>query len=211
MSGSIFLETSEISIGETDGSVLIPIVRTGDLSQATTITFGITDDTATSGVDYSYTGATSILMPAHVDRVTVSVDILDDGASEQTETFVLSAINATSGTLLFPRTTRINILDDENPVTDPPEPPLVSDYVVNEDIVVPDLTEPLAFEFAPQDPSLMYIAEKGGVIKVYDTDTSTFLAPFIDISSKVNSITDRGLLDIELHPDFPNTPYLYAF
>ncbi len=34
-------------------------------------------------------------------------------------------------------------------------------------------------------------------------------SPFIDISGQVNNHDDRGLLDIALHPDFPNTPYLY--
>ena len=212
MSGSIFLETSEISVGETDGNILIPIVRTGDLSQATTITFGITDGTATSGADYSYTGPTSVIMPAQEDRITVSVDILDDGDSEPTETFVLSVIGVSSGTLLFPRTSRVDILDDENPVTDPPDPPLVSDYPVTEEIVVPNLVQPLAFEFydPPGSSSLMYIAEKGGIIKVYDLDTGA-TTEFLDISDKVNNVQDRGLMDIALHPNFPTEPWIYAF
>ncbi|WP_141562702.1 PQQ-dependent sugar dehydrogenase, partial [Mycobacterium neglectum] len=77
----------------------------------------------------------------------------------------------------------------------------------------------MAFEFAPHDPSLIYVAEKGGVIKVFNVDTGVQQAIFIDISSKVNDIQDRGLLDIVLHPNFgqpvqpgqPEHNFIYAF
>ena len=77
----------------------------------------------------------------------------------------------------------------------------------------------MAFEFAPQDPSLIYVAEKGGVIKVFNVNTGAQQSTFIDISSKVNNTQDRGLLDIALHPDFgkpvqpgqPEHNYVYAF
>ena len=80
------------------------------------------------------------------------------------------------------------------------------------------MNQPIAFEFAPNDPSKIYIAEKGGVIKVFDTSTGA-QSTFIDISSNVNNIQDRGLMDIALHPDFgtpvepgqPEHNYVYAF
>ena len=130
------------------------------------------------------------------------MQIVNDELSEPTETFVVSIINVDSAsTILYPRTARIEILDDENPVSDPASPPLTSNYVVTEQVVVSGLNQPIAFEFAPNDPSKIYIAEKGGVIKVFDTDTGQ-QSTFIDISSKVNDIQDRGLMDIALHPDF---------
>ena len=162
MTGTIFLETSELSIGEANGTVFVPIVRTGDLSGAATIEYGITPNTATDGADY-IGGSGTVTMAAGQDRVVVPVQIINDDESEPTETFTFSIINVDSGsTLLFPRTARVDILDDENPVVDPPEPPLSSSYVVTQQPVITGLTEPMAFEFAPQDPSLVYIAEKGG-------------------------------------------------
>ena len=210
MTGSIFLEDSQLSIGETDGTVLVPIVRSGDLSGAVVIEYGTTQDTATDGLDYLGDTGT-VLMASGADRVTVSLQILDDSESEATESFGFSLINVDSGSLLFPRTARIDILDDENPVTEPPTPPLTSDFAVTQQNVIDGLSQPIAFEFAPQNPALMFIAEKGGVIKVYDLGAESFLPDFVDISSEVNNHQDRGLLDIEFHPDFPNTPYLYAF
>ena len=209
---SIYFETSLLSVGEADGTVLVPIVRTGDLTLPSTIEYGITADTATAGVDY-VGGTGTITMAAGQDRAVIPVQILNDNLSEPTETFAVSIINVDSNsTILFPRTARINILDDENPAVDPISPPLTSNYTVTQQVVASGLNQPLAFEFAPQNPSLAYVAEKDGVIKVVDVDTGA-QSTFIDISSKVNVAQDRGLLDIALDPHFgqPNHSYVYAF
>ena len=215
---SIFFEASP-RIGEANGTVMVPIVRTGDLTRQSTIEYGITPDTATAGVDY-VGGNGTITMDVGEDRVFIPVQILNDNLSEPTETFVVSIINVYSGsTLLFPRTARIDILDDENPVVDPPSPPLTSNYNVTNQVVVSGLNQPMAFEFAPRNPSLIYVAEKGGVIKVFNVNTGAQQSTFIDISSKVNNIQDRGLMDIALHPNFgqpvqpgqPEHNYVYAF
>ncbi len=219
MTGTIFLGSNEFSVGETDGMVLIPIVRTGDLSGAVNVEIGITptgnaalNQVADANVDYRYDGPSTVRIPAGEDRVIVPVKILDDSASEPTQSFAISIINVDSGFLLAPRTARIDILDDENPVPDPARPPLTSDFDVSTQVMASGLNQPTAFEFAPNDPSRMYVAEKGGVIKVYDFDTNSYVNTFIDISGKVNDIQDRGLMDIELPPDFgPSNPYLYAF
>ena len=214
---SVFFGTSP-RVVEADGTVLVPIVRSGDLTHASTVEYGITDDTATSGADY-LGGSGTVTIEAGQDRVYIPVQVLDDHVAEPTETFVVSIVNVDGGsTILYPRTTRIDILDDENPVIDPPSPPLTSNYRVTEQVVVSDLNQPIAFEFAHHDPSLMYIAEKGGVIKVFDVDTGR-QATFVDITDDVNDIQDRGLMDIALHPDFgtpvaagqPEHNYVYAF
>ncbi|MGV0852184.1 PQQ-dependent sugar dehydrogenase, partial [Mycolicibacterium phlei] len=205
-------------IGEDQGVVLVPIVRSGDLNRVTTIEYGITADTATEGLDYVGTGG-FVTMDVGVQRVYVPVPIVDDDLAEPTETFVVSIINVDGGTLLFPRTARIEILDDENPVVDPTVPPLTSDYIVTEEVVITGTVQPLSFEFSQQSPNLIYVAEKGGVIKVFDIETGAQVSTFVDISAKVNNIQDRGLMDIALHPDFgkevqpgePEHNYLYAF
>jgi glucose/arabinose dehydrogenase len=214
---SIFFGTTP-RVSETSGTVMVPIVRTGDLTRESTIEYGITSDTATAGADY-VGGNGTITMAAGQERAYIPVQILNDDLSEPTETFAVSIINVDSAsTILYPRTARIEILDDENPVSDPASPPLTSNYVVTEQVVVSGLNQPIAFEFAPNDPSKLFIAEKGGVIKVFDSDTGQ-TSTFIDISSNVNDIQDRGLMDIALHPDFgtpvepgqPEHNYVYAF
>ena len=215
---SIFFEGSP-SVGEASGTVMVPIGRSGDLTRTSTIEYGITPDTATAGVDY-VGGSGTITMAAGVARVLIPVQIINDNISESTETFVISIINVDSGsTLLFPRTARINILDDENPVIDPVSPPLTSNYSVTEQYVISGLSQPVAFQFAPQNPSLLYVAEKDGLIKVFNVVTGAQQSTFVDIRSKVNNAQDRGLLDIALDPRFgqpvqqgqPEHNYVYAF
>ncbi len=209
MTGQISLETAEISIGEADGVVYIPIVRTGDLSGAVNIEWATTNDTATTA---DYAGTSGIArMAAGQDRVLIAVSITNDNVREATETFVLSIINVDSGFLQFPRTSRIEILDDESPVTDPAEPPLVSDYEVDQQAIITGLTQPIAFEFLPANDRLMVVAEKSGLIEVYNTATGQLSSTLLDLRGEVNNVQDRGLLDIAFHPDLDNNPYLYAF
>ncbi|MEZ5844229.1 MAG: PQQ-dependent sugar dehydrogenase [Hyphomicrobiaceae bacterium] len=209
MSGQIFLETGELSVAETDGRANVAIVRTGDLSLPVTVQFATTPDTAGSA-DY-VTNAGTVTIAAGETRVVVPVTILDDAAGEPTETFIVSLINVDSGMLTFPRTTRVNILDDENPVTDPVDPPLTPAYTVATPTVVSGLAQPIAFEFMPDDASRMMVAEKSGLIRVFDVDDGQAVSTVIDLRGEVNDIQDRGLLDIALHPDLALNPYLYAF
>ena len=215
MSGTIFLESSEISVGEKDGTVLVTVVREGDLSKPVEVTYEVTPaatNPATLGEDYFVSEMQGILtMDAGVDRVSLSVSINDDSLGELTEAFAMSLISVTSGELLAPRTVRVDILDDEIPVQDPIEPPLESDYVVVEEAVITGLSGPINFDFSLANQNLVYVAEKGGRIKVYDWETGDFVSVFVDLSAEVNSSQDRGLLDIAVHPDFSNNPYIYAF
>ncbi len=210
MSGQIYLESAELSVSEVNGQVLVAIVRTGDTSQAVTVQYATTNVSAGAG-DYRGVSGT-ITIPAGQSRVTVPVQILNDALSESTETFTFSIINVSSGTLLFPRTTNVSILDDENPVTDPPEPPLVSDYSVTQvNVISTGLNQPIAFEFVPGSDELMITANKTGQIKLYNFQTGQDRGSLIDLSAEVNAIADRGVLDVAIHPDVANNPYLYVF
>ena len=73
--------------------------------------------------------------------------------------------------------------------------------------VVSGLTQPTSIEFSP-DGRNMYISEKSGLVKVR-RDGNLRATPFIDIRDQVNNVRDRGLLDIAVHPDFENNPYVY--
>jgi glucose/arabinose dehydrogenase len=72
--------------------------------------------------------------------------------------------------------------------------------------VVTGLNLGVAFDFAKD--GRIFIAEKAGKVRVVQND-ALLPTPFIDISAQVNSIADRGLLGLAVHPDFPEQPYLY--
>ena len=210
MSGLIFQAATEVSVGERDGSIKVTVRRSGDLSHAVNVVYDVSTETASAGVDF--TGSSGVLrIEAGAEQASINLGIVNDTLSEATETFVVSLVSIDSGTLSLPRTTRINILDDENPVLPPSDPPLVSPYRVNTENFVTGLNQPINFEFSPIDPKIAYVAEKGGLIRVVNIETGADLGNFADLRSVVNENNDRGLMDIALHPDFPNNPYVYAF
>ncbi len=97
-------------------------------------------------------------------------------------------------------------LDQQVPPQDPPTQE--GDTVVAVEVIAGSegLSQPTAVEWLPD--GTMLIAEKGGVVKTASGGTVSS-TPFIDISDIVNGVRDRGLLDIAVHPDFENNPYVY--
>jgi len=216
MSGTVFLDANEYSVGERDGFVTIKFIRTGDTSEAVQVHYATNPTSATPGDGGDYTSASGVAtIAAGENGVTIDIPILDDDLSEATETFSVSITSiepADSTTLLFPRTAAIKILDDENPATDPVEPPLVSDYDVSTSDVITGLDQPMSLIWLPGSDSLALLAQKKGQIAVVNTETGEVLPDLlIDLNAEVNSNSDRGLMDIAIHPDFANHPYLYAF
>ena len=137
---------------------------------------------------------------------------MNDALFEQTETFIVSLVSVgEGGSLSVPRTLRVNILDDENPILPPATPPLVSDYRVTMERIVENLDQPINMELTAALPEVAFVAQKGGLIRVFNVKTGEDQGVFLDLTRQVNEAEDRGLLDIALHPDFPNSPYLYAF
>jgi glucose/arabinose dehydrogenase/PKD repeat protein len=77
-----------------------------------------------------------------------------------------------------------------------------------EQIVFSGLSSPVDLEFAPD--GRVFVAEKGGRIKVFDDLADTSPAVFADLSANVHNQWDRGLLGMTLAPDFPANPYVYV-
>jgi glucose/arabinose dehydrogenase len=70
------------------------------------------------------------------------------------------------------------------------------------------LTNPTAVRFASD--GRVFVAEKSGLIKVFASLTATTPTVFADLRTNVHNFWDRGLLGLELHPNFPTTPYVYV-
>jgi glucose/arabinose dehydrogenase len=56
----------------------------------------------------------------------------------------------------------------------------------------------------------VFVAEKRGVIKVFDSLTDTSPDVFADLNVNVYNFWDRGLLGMALDPNFPASPYVYV-
>ncbi|MCI0614100.1 PQQ-dependent sugar dehydrogenase, partial [bacterium] len=77
-----------------------------------------------------------------------------------------------------------------------------------ETVIFSGLTQPTAIRFASD--GRIFVAEKRGVIKVFDSLTDTTPDIFADLNKNVYNFWDRGLLGVALHPNFPATPYVYV-
>jgi quinoprotein glucose dehydrogenase len=68
---------------------------------------------------------------------------------------------------------------------------------------VTGLSEPIALAWSP-DGTTLFIAQRGGAVKVR---VAGVVSTALTLS--VQLFEEQGLLGMALHPDFPNTPYVY--
>ena len=73
-----------------------------------------------------------------------------------------------------------------------------------ESVVFSGLSAPTNVEFAKD--GRIFVAQKSGMIKVFDNLSDTTPTTFADLSTKVNSYADRGLLGLAVDPNFPTNP-----
>src|SRR4051794_14001197 len=75
-------------------------------------------------------------------------------------------------------------------------------------VALSGLTNPTVVQFAPD--GRIFVGQKNGVIKVFQSLTDTSPVTVADLSGNVDDYWDRGLLGLALPPDFPTNPYLYV-
>src|ERR671921_812294 len=77
-----------------------------------------------------------------------------------------------------------------------------------ESVVFSGLNNPANVEFSKD--GRVFVAEKGGLIKVFDNLSDTTPTTFADLRTNVHNFWDRGLLGLALDPNFPTNPYVYV-
>lgn len=74
----------------------------------------------------------------------------------------------------------------------------------------PTFASPVALLQMPNDDARWYVVEKGGRVRTFDNDPSaTTVNDVVDISTRVATTSEMGLLGMAFHPDFPSTPRVY--
>lgn len=90
--------------------------------------------------------------------------------------------------------------------------PIVDDSITISN-AFPNLTfsNPLDLQ-APQDDSdRIFVAEKGGIIKTFqNNEASEEISTFLDISNKIATTSELGLLGFTFHPDYITNGFLYV-
>jgi glucose/arabinose dehydrogenase len=77
-----------------------------------------------------------------------------------------------------------------------------------ETVAFSGLTQPTSVRFSPD--GRVFVAEKSGLIKVFDGLSDSTPTTFADLRTKVHNYWDRGLLGLALDPDFPAKPFVYV-
>jgi glucose/arabinose dehydrogenase len=77
-----------------------------------------------------------------------------------------------------------------------------------ESVVFSGLTYPTVVRFAPD--GRVFVAEKSGLIKVFNGLNDTSPDIVADLRTKVQDYWDRGLLGLAIDPEFPTKPYIYV-
>ena len=75
-------------------------------------------------------------------------------------------------------------------------------------VAISGLTDPTAVRFARD--GRVFVAEKSGLIKVFDGVSDPTPTVFADLRTNVHDFWDRGLLGLALDPAFPAKPYVYV-
>ncbi|GAA1144433.1 hypothetical protein GCM10009630_48730 [Kribbella jejuensis] len=78
----------------------------------------------------------------------------------------------------------------------------------SEQVVFSGLNSPTNVAFSPD--GRVFVAEKSGLIKVFDSLDDPTPSVYADLRTEVYNYWDRGLLGIALHPNFPADPRIYV-
>jgi len=72
-------------------------------------------------------------------------------------------------------------------------------------------TQPVFAGAPPDDPSRLFIVERGGRIKIINLDSGQVLpTPFLDVSSQILTDGERGLLGLAFDPNFATNGFFYV-
>ncbi len=75
--------------------------------------------------------------------------------------------------------------------------------------VASGFNQPLNIQNAGDDR--LFIVEKGGRIKIINSDGTVNPDNFLDLSGQISSDSERGLLGLAFHPDYSNNGYFYVY
>jgi len=94
-----------------------------------------------------------------------------------------------------------------------PNAPIDSIGVLAINSAFPNLTfsNPLDLQAPANDSTRIFVAEKGGIIKVFNNDDNTEeVTTYLDISANMATANELGLLGFAFHPDYHTNGFLYV-
>lgn len=100
-------------------------------------------------------------------------------------------------------------LDSTPPVPAPPRlPPIAFELAANE--VLTGLSQPVFLAAPPGDPRL-FVVEQTGRIRISNADGQLLDAPFLDLSGRVGTAPEGGLLTMAFHPRYADNGQVFVY
>jgi acetyl esterase/lipase len=187
-------DSQTYDVAENAGSVTIGVVRTGDLSGQTSVSYQTFSSSASAGLDFQTTTGTLTFAPNEA-RKTFSVPIIDDVLAEGNESFFVNIFNPNGSFINASSFSQIVIVDDD------PTPALVtigfasSAFIVDEGAGSATITVKRSGSAAAQasviyqtanfccpnaTPVVDYTPVAGTLVFAPGETTKTFTVPIID-------------------------------
>ena len=88
-------------------------------------------------------------------------------------------------------------------------PPVPGTPALTTVLVARGLSSPLDLQFAPGDRSRIFVVEQPGRIRVI-RDGTLLAAPFLDVSGRISTGGERGLLGLAFHPGYAQNGRLFV-
>ncbi len=161
--GPVLSVPALVSVGESDGSVTVPITLSAVSGRDVTVNVATSGVQATAGQDYTSLNTTASI-PAGQTSTSVVIDILSDSLNEESETFTVTLSDPTGGAETSPTSSSstVTILDDD------PEPTVsIAGAIVNEGVGDATLTISLSTP-SGRDVSVDYGTSDGTAIAGQD-------------------------------------------
>ena len=77
-----------------------------------------------------------------------------------------------------------------------------------DEVVISGLVQPTDLAFGGNGH--VFVAEKRGTVQLFEDLHDSTPTQVLDIRTAVHNYWDRGLLGLEIHPDYPDSPWLYV-
>jgi probable HAF family extracellular repeat protein len=103
--------SAAVSVAENQGSVVVIVTRSGNVTGASTVQINTTNGTAVAGSDYSATSSTLTFAVGEISKQLL-ISIVDDAAVEADETFLVTLANPDNA-ILGVATSTISVVDND--------------------------------------------------------------------------------------------------
>lgn len=217
-------DTSNVEGTTINGVIRFSAQLSSTSTQVISVNYATQNGTALAGEDYIAKNGT-LEIAAGQSGAVIEVIIIADDEEEQNEQFSIQLSNAQGARLestqalatiqnddITQQISGLSSRPDNQSCFVPEQPPQQSNIsIVQVYNSLPRFNQPVKLLQEPFVGGRWFVLEKGGLLKVIDYDSPQSAEVFIDLSNKVNTESEGGLLGLAFHPQYPMVPEIFLY